>query len=244
MGTLLGGCAGKPDRKEATVEERARLFVDAASAAMIEGDLIGALQYLKTAEALDSDLPEIYHTRAMVFHAKKDMPAAIREVKRAVALRPGDVNANNTYGKLLIDSGNYSEAEKPLLKATLDPTWRETYKALTNLGILHYRLDHPSKALAWFDKAVLEAPATACIAWYYKGHLALKENNFKDATRNYDNATQKFCAGFADAHLALGIAFERSKQYDHARKKFLDVKQNFPNTKTAEQAMDRLTYLP
>ena len=238
------GCATAPEKKEVTSEQRAVLYIQAASAALKDGDPTGALQYLKMAEEQKPEMPEIYHVRAIAFHTKHDLPSALREIKRAVALRPESVEINNTYGKLLIDSGDYRAAEAPLLKAISDPTYRDAFKAYTNLGILHYRLDELSKASEYLDHAILESPVSACIAYFYKGHIDMKKGNFKSATQNYDHATQKFCAGFADAHLALGIAYERNKQYDRARKTFLDVKQNFPNSKVAEQAMDRLHYLP
>ena len=242
---ILGGCAtGAPEKKEPTAEERATLYIQAASATLKDGDPTGALQYLKMAEELKPSMPEIYQIRAIAFHTKHDLPSALREIKRAVALRPDGVEINNTYGKLLIDSGDYRAAEPPLLKAISDPTYRDAFKAYTNLGILHYRLDEMPKAVEYFDHAILESPLAACIAYFYKGHIEMKLGHFKTATQNYDHATQKFCAGFADGHLALGIAYERNKQYDLARKKFLDVKQNFPNSKVAEQAMDRLHYLP
>ena len=84
----------------------------------------------------------------------------------------------------------------------------------------------------------------SCVAYYYRGHLNLRENRFKEASRDYEHATQKFCAGFADAHFALGVAYLRNKQYDLARKKFLEIKQRYPNTEMADQAMDRLRYIP
>ena len=48
----------------------------------------------------------------------------------------------------------------------------------------------------------------------------------------------------AGAHLELGMAFERDKQFDAARKKYLDVAKLFPNTDLSKQAIDRLRYLP
>ena len=244
LALILGACATAPEKKEVTPVDKAILYIQAANAALKDGDPTGALQYLKLAEEQAPQLPEIYQFRAVAFHSKHDLPAALREIKRAIALRPESVEINNTYGKLLIDSGDYRTAEAPLLKAASDPTYRDAYKAYTNLGILHYRLDEMGKATEYFDHAIQESPLSSCIAYYYKGHIELKQGHFKAATQDYDHATQKFCAGFADAHLALGIAYERNKQYDLARKTFLDVKQNFPNSKVAEQAMDRLTYLP
>ncbi len=243
----LPGCATTSSttgsKKELTSEEKARLLVQAAAGAINEGDPTGALQYLAEAEKIDSEIPELHYNRALAFYAKKDPKNALKSAKKALELSPKSSEINNTVGKLLIDAGFYHEAEAPLLKAASDPLYRGAYKANTNLAILYYRQGKLAKSNQHIEKAIQEAPELACVAYYYQGHLRLKESRLREAAESYDKATQKQCANFPDAHLALGIAFERNKQYDRARKKFLDIKNNFPNTKVAEQAMDRLKYL-
>jgi Tfp pilus assembly protein PilF len=239
----VGGCASS-SKNDLSKADRARMLVDLANGAILEGDSTGALQALLQAEELSPDLPELHHSKALAYYAKKDLLTALVEARKAVELMPNYSDANNTLGKLLVDAGKYREAEKPLLKAANDPVFRDAFKAHTNLGILYYRQGDYDLALKHLDKAVEMTSAQACVANYYRGHVYLRSGKFNDAITSYDLATQRFCAGFADAHLALGIAYERSKQYDRARKKFLDIKQTFPNSKIAEQAMDRLRYLP
>jgi type IV pilus assembly protein PilF len=244
----LGGCAtgsggiGSPPKKISDTE-RARLFLEAANASLAESDPTGALQNLVTAEKLDPSNAEVFHSKALAYHAKGDLPSSVTAARRAVALMPNYSDANNTLGKLLMDAGSPAQAEAPLLRAASDPLYRDSYKPNTNLGILYYRLGKLKKAGEHLDKAVAEAPAYACVAYYYRGHLRLKEGDFARAAVEYDRATQKVCANFADAHLALGIAYERGKQFDRARKTFLSIRDSFPNTKVAEQAMERLRYL-
>lgn len=239
------GCANTPHSKKSLSQtERARLIVEAANGALVEGDPTGALQHLAKAEEEDPELPELYHSKALAYFAKKDSQTALKAVKKALELKPEYTDANNTMGKLLMDGGYYGEAEKYFLKAAKDPLYREAYKVHTHLGILYYRRGEDSKSLIHLNKAVEEAPLQACIAYYYKGHVSLRSGKFQEALKEYDRATQKFCAQFAEGHLALGMLYERNKEYDRARKKFLDIKQRFPDTKVAEQAMDRLKFLP
>ncbi len=219
-------------------------MVEAANAAMIEGDPIGALQFLKSAEDLDSSLPSIYHAKALAFNMRKDLPQALIEMKKSVDLDPKSSAANNTYGKLLLDAGKYSEAEAYLKKAAEDPTFRESFKARTSLGMLYYRENKLDQADSQLEKASFDDPNNSCIAYYYRGHVAMKRGQNPEAIKYYERATQKLCAGFADAHFALGVAYEREKKWDEARKKYLEVKQNFSESKAAEQAMKRLSKLP
>lgn len=242
--SLALGCATGQSSKTLSDTERARMMVDIANGALKEGDATGALQHLVSAEKLDENLPELHHSKAVAFFMKQDRKTAILEARKALDLKPDYVDAQNTLGKLLLDEGNFAEAEKPLLSAANNPLYREAYKAQTNLGILYYRQGKDVESAAYLEKAIQEAPLASCIAYYYRGHLNLKSGRFNGAVDDYRNATKKACAGFADAHLALGIAYERNKQYNEARKVFLDIKMNFPNTKVAQQAMGRLKYLP
>ncbi|OFZ70368.1 MAG: hypothetical protein A3K03_00950 [Bdellovibrionales bacterium RIFOXYD1_FULL_44_7] len=238
------GCASAPTQRTLSKKEKARLLVEAANGALFEGDAIGALQLLKSAEAQDDSLPELYHSRALAFYSKRDIQEAIKASEIAVKLKPDYADANNTLGKLLMDDGQYKKAEAPLLVAANDPLYREAFKANTNIGILYYRQNQFGKAVKHLTKAIEEAPANSCISHYYRGHIYLRAGDLKSAINDYDKATHKFCSTFGEAHYALGIAYERNKQYDLARKKYVDVKQNFSNTNFAEKAMERLKYLP
>ena len=65
-----------------------------------------------------------------------------------------------------------------------------------------------------------------------------------DAQRNYERASSKVCANFAEAHYAYGMSLERTKKYDQARRKYLELQTVFPDSPVAEQAMLRLKQLP
>jgi type IV pilus biogenesis/stability protein PilW len=245
---LLTACASSPAPGEVgpkkSPRERAQLLIEAANGSLIENDPIGALQFLERAEALDPAYGPIYHAKALAFAARKDFPQALKEMKRAVDIDPENPFALNTYGKFLIDAGRLDEAEAPLLKAGNNVTFRESYKANTNLGILYYRKNEFDKAEARFQKAINDDAANACIAYYYKGHIAVRRNQIAEAEKLYERATEKQCSAFADAHLALGMMYERQGKVEQARKKYLELNQNFPEAKASESAKERLKKLP
>lgn len=242
--TLVSCSSAQKSKSPLTKAERAKMLIEVANAAVIEGDPTGALQQLAEAEQLAPESPDLHHVKAIAYYAKKDLNTAIASARRSTELKPDSSAALNTLGKLLMDAGKEREAEAPLLKAANDALFREAWKANTNLGILYYRQGKFESARKHLTKAGEEFAGGACIAHYYLGHLELKAGKFGSAAREYDRATQQACASFADAHLAMGIAFVRGKQYDKARKKFLDVKQNFPDTQVARKATEHLQYLP
>jgi len=244
LGILLTSCATNRPKPGPSPEEHARLLLDVANAALVENDPTSALEALDRAEAIDPGLAELYNTRALALYVKNDAPGAIESIQKSLKLAPEYPDANNTYGKILLDLGRYDEAAPLLLKAAHSPYFREAYKSWTSLGILYYRKGEISKASEDFEKAVQGGGERACIAYYYKGHLKLREGDYTEAIRDYGLATRKWCGGFADAHLAIGITYERTKQYDLARRTYLEVEQRYPNTKSAEQAVNRLKALP
>jgi type IV pilus assembly protein PilF len=247
---LLAGCATSPSQHPLdgtpikSPRERAQLLIEASNGSLMEGDPIGALQFLTKAEELDPKYPPIYHAKALAYEYRKDFTSALREMKKSVDLDPENPYALNTYGKFLLDAGRIEEAEPFLTKAGDNPVFRESYKANTNLGILLYRKGDFDRADQRFQKAINDDPINACIAYYYRGHLVVRKGQVQEAAKLYERATQKQCAAFADAHLAVGMMSERLGKTDEARKKYLEIRQNFPDSKAAEAAMERLKKIP
>lgn len=227
--------------------EKFTIQLDMADGYLRENDPVGALQTLMAAQDLAADKTErgrLEHLRALAYFSKKEPEAALIAARKAAENLPDSPEAQNNLGRLLLDAGKGSEAEPWLIKAAANQVYRDAYRSNTNLGILYYRRGDDDRASVALKKATEQSPAGACVAYYYLGHLNLKENRYQEAVKNYDRATQKFCAAFVDAHLALGIAFERGKQFDKARRKFLEIRDGFPNTTASEQAMERLRHLP
>lgn len=237
-------CSSEPTRKQSSKSDHARMYLEIANAALLEGDPTGALQQIAKAEAEDPNLPDLWHSKGLAYVEKRDLPTAIECFRKAVTLKPDYADANNSLGKYLMDGGRSQEAIKYLTTAASNPLYVDAYRPLTNLGILYYRRGEYSKSEEYLKKATIADANRSCIANYYIGHIRLKESRFDEAVRSYDQATRRFCASFADAHLAIGIAYEESKQYNLARKKFLEVQKRYPNTQVAEHAMERLRYLP
>ena len=233
-----------PQPKEYSKTEKARMLVELANGALAERDATGPLQSLPRGEQLDDSLPELYHSRALAFYMKEDLEAALRAAKQAIEMKSDYADANNTLGKLLMDLGKPTEAEKYLKMAANDVLYREAYKAWTNLGILKYQAGHTDEARKSLSRAIQESPNMACVAYYYRGHVHMKTKQFKAAVEDYTSATKKICANFSDAYLALGLALQQNRQYPSARKVFVEIQRRYPNTKLAEQALDQLRYLP
>ncbi len=208
----------------------------------MEGDGVGALQTLSEAKALDPELPEIYHSEAIALHGKRDYESALLHVNKALSLAPSYTEAKVTRGKILMDLGRYQDAQVDLLSVTKDHLYRDSFKAWINLGVINYRLEHDAEAKKFLQEALVASPNKACLAHYYLGHIALRAEAFKDAIRNYQQASIRGCAKIGDAKVALGIALTKNKQFELARKTFLEIQKLYPEH--ADQAMEKLKELP
>jgi len=225
-------------------EKKGELLISAAAGSCREGDAVSALQLLDQASHLVKNSWRLHAVRALAFMIRKDPASALAEERIAHQINPKESSVNNDIGKLLLDTGRYREAEPYLISAAQDNLYADSYKSFTNLGILKYREGELSASSKYLIRATELSPEYSCIAYYYLGHIALRGNRLGEAVDDYDRATRRYCVMFGDAQLALGIALERSGQYQKARKKFLDVAQSFPKTQYAQQAMERLKNLP
>ncbi len=246
---LLVGCATAENEsgsgaKTLTGEERAAMLVQIANSSLLEGNPTLALKNLLEAERLDQSNPELYHSKALAFYQKKDLKKAQESVEHALHLNPKFTAANNTLGKILLDLGKVERSKQYFIEALKDPLYVETYKPKTNLGIAYYRTKELKLAKKQFDQVVEESPDTACVAHYYKGHIAYKTHQLDEAILEYNRATRRFCSHFPEAHYALGIAYYKSKRYQDARRKFVEIQDLFPNSRVATQAMKQLRNLP
>lgn len=243
---VLGGlgCAATGKKKTPSKEERAQILVQLAFGTLTDGDPTGALQKLKEAEALDDESSDLYHVRALAYYFKKDFENAISASQKAIQLKPDFSGAKTTLGVILLETGRMNEAIGHLTEAANDGLNREAFKALTALGIIQYKNLNFEKSQEFMTRAINADPVSSCKAYYYRGHIHLKDGNLSKALKDYDHATKMVCGGFADAYLAKGIAYERSKNYEEAKKVFLMVHQRFPKTEIAEQAMTHYRGLP
>jgi Tfp pilus assembly protein PilF len=240
---MISGCATQPGQLSSV--DRARLYVNVANGALKEGDPTGALVALIQAEKEDADLPELHHSRALAFAAKNDLPMALVSARRAVALRENYSEGQTTLGKLLTDTGQVEEAKPHLKAAAKDALYREAYKPMTILGIIAYRDGDDLNASNYFERAIQAAPTLACAAYYYRGNLRQKASRFLESISDYEKATKRHCTGgFPEAHLALGIAYEKNEQWLEAKKKYLEVQARFPHLPIADEAMKQLRKIP
>jgi Tfp pilus assembly protein PilF len=239
----VSGCASLRSSSEDSKAEAAK-WVGLAEASLGDNDPVGALEALQKAEQIEPEMASVHHVRALAYLAKSDLSSALASIRRARELDPRDSVVATTMGKILMDANRFSEAEQVLLPAARDPLYRGAFRARTNLGILNLRRGDLPAARLHLDRAIQESPEQACVAYHFRGQVSIKQGRLREAIRDLERSTQRLCAGYAEAELLLGSTLVSDRQYDRARKQFLEIRQRFPGTQWAESAMDRLRGLP
>jgi len=223
---------------------KSQQWVEIAASALDEGDTSGALQSLAKAEDYDDKNPSLHHVRALAYLQRKELAAATVSAKIAHELAPTDSTIATTYGKILMDAGRELEAERALLPAANDTLYRDSYRARTNLAIIYMKRGKAELAMDQLERAINESPIKACHAYYFRSQMRLKSGAMRDSLKDLEHATSGVCASLAEAHLGLGIALAKDRQYQRARSKFVEISQRFPGTDIAEKARENLGYLP
>ena len=243
LAIVLVSCASS-GKKKLSDQDRAQGLLDLASASVTENDPTSAIQTLNQVRAIDESIPEEHYLYALAYFQKGALVEAIRSARRAIELKPTYSQAKNTLGKLLIDQGHYAEAEKFLLEAANDFTFRDAYLAKTNLGILYFKTMKTDKASLWLTDAITEAGPSACIAEFYRGQIELDHQSFERAQADLKASTRNQCSGMPETHLALGQALIRMKKYDQARLKLLEIQKLFPESEASIKAAQYLREIP
>jgi Tfp pilus assembly protein PilF len=240
---LLSACSSNPTTP-LTAEDKAKIYLESAMTSLNEGDPTGALQFLKNASDLQPNKPETHYLLTLAYFQKHESGLAIRSAKKTLELSPDFTPAKNALGKLLMDQGKLDEAEKYLLQAANDLTYREAYLSKTNLGLLYSKKQNIAEAERWYSRAIFDAGESSCIALYERGKIYFGRSEFQKAKNDFFKASKNFCANYTNAHLAYGKTLISLKKYNLARSKMIEIQQLFPHTEIADQAGELLKELP
>lgn len=243
---MASGCASveRTTESKPSDTDKARQLLEMASAHITEGDGSGAIQTLDESKQLDDELPETYYLYALAYHLKGEKQLALEAAQKAVNLNPKFSQAKNTLGRIQMELGRYADAEKTLKEAASDLSYKESYLAKANLGILYYKRMAYEKAEPLLTAAIREGGESTCLAAYYRGMIHLEKNRLDYALSDFSRASKNGCARVTDAHLAKGQTLIRMRRYDQARAKMLEIQQLFPLSDAYDKAGQYLKEIP
>ena len=147
-----------------------------------------AIQLFDQAVGADPTDPYARYYRGNARAKLKDYPAAIDDLRAALAIKPDFAQAALELGVALTESGQYAEAIPWLEQARARPELDA--QASFFLGLAQLRLNRPNEAQQSFERArTLDASLTVP-ARYYEGVLAYRARDFESATDHFNAVVQ------------------------------------------------------
>ena len=171
---------------------------------------------------------------------RRDVPAAIVHLKRAIELAPQFSAAWNHLGTIAYQTGQYVEAETDFCKALdADP---DAYAPLVNLGGVLINLGKWDEALEYNKRAVLKSPHDALansqlgMSYFYGGQL--------DAAEKYlTTAKQIDPAHFSHPQLLLAEIHVRRNEPEGAIRELEDLLKRHPDLPNAPKIRGEIARL-
>ena len=243
LALTLSACANKRlegERQEENVsvekqeaQKRAAIRMQLAIGYYQQGQQKVALEEIRQALLISSDLVDAYSLRALIFMDMGEKQLAEDNFLHALKLAPGNNDIGNNYGRFLCLNGRESQGLVYLDKAIKDPNYVTPGKALNNAGLCSLRMKDAKGAERYFMQGLREEPANPAI----NANLAkmLYERGEYKQAQFYMSRVLKFDVLAADV-LWLAIKIER-KLGDEAAVSNLgtQLRRRHPNSKELSQ---------
>lgn len=131
--------------------------------------------------------PPILRGIARTYYQEKKADQAIATLKKALEIKPDDVESLRLISNLLVAEGREQEAQTYMARLpqgeSVDPN------TLLNVGIKHYNDGKLDQALAQFDRVAKENPNLAD-AYYFRGLTYLGLNKSAEAKADFQKTLQ------------------------------------------------------
>lgn len=157
-------------------------------------DVQGAFADYNKAIELDPDIPNAYHSRALLqFTLNNDPAAAMYDYNKAIELSPEFITAYNDRGSLKYRIGDFQGAlEDYNIAIDKKPDY---YLAIKNCGLAKYQLKDYEGAIENYNRT-LELKADYSEVYYFRGYAKLDSGDTTGACIDWNQALEM---GYAQA---------------------------------------------
>ena len=228
---FLNGCATGPSKKE-----QGQLHMNLGTSMLAKGNYRASLVELREAAKLDPSSPSIQNNLGLNYYLLEQPILAEKHLRKAVELDANYSDAHNNLSRVLIDLGQFDEAQLHAKKVIDDLTYPQPEKAWLNLGLSYFSQRKFDRATASLEKASRLDPKN-CLAFTLLGRTQFELGKFHEAARILDSGS-KYCKqqGFDESLYYSGLAYFKAGDRDRAIARLDELVKNFPDGRYKKQA--------
>lgn len=142
-----------PSSDKSDVQRRALIRLQLASEYYQQGQMNVALEEVKLALQVDSELSDAYSMAGLIYMNLGETRLAGENLMRALRLSPNDPDLSNNYGWYLCQNGRAQESIAYFQSAINNKAYRSPAKALNNAGTCSLILKNKIAAENYFNDA-------------------------------------------------------------------------------------------
>lgn len=152
--TLLSACATTPPWEKTDPDKQAQAYANRGMGYLEFDQPVRAIQDFQLALDLRPRHARALHGMALSLQSQGENPLAENYFQRTLQVNPHKTAARNNYAAFLFSQSRYDEARAELKKASEDIRYPNRSMIFENLGYVELKLDHPSAAADYFQRAV------------------------------------------------------------------------------------------
>ncbi len=214
---LLSSCTSMSEKKAESKQEGALHFQIGVNY-LVKGNIEMAYFELGKAARLMPKDPDVHFALGTVHAARKDYSRALEEYKLTIRLDPEYADAYNNIGFVYFKLEQWDKAIEYCRKALNQISYQTPEKALTIIGDSYYRKGDNAKAIENLKRALGINPDeprpanTLAMIYLEAGNLGAAKDILTELIGRHPN--------YPGAHLNLGIAYYKERDFRAAKKEF------------------------
>jgi Tfp pilus assembly protein PilF len=201
---LLISCGGKKTQ-ETKNDQRISEHKSLAIASIYRRNFQQAMEDIEVIESLDSNDPELYLIKGLIFFGLRDFDSAEASYKRALEIKSDYSEARYNLCGLYLKLDKPDSAIEQCEKASADILYRSRDKALTSLGVAYYKKGDVQKAKEYYDRSLEINPALV-YTHNELGKLYMSTGDYQRAVEEFKRATFGYEL-YDEALFNLGVCY-------------------------------------
>lgn len=238
--STLTSCASK--KVQSSNEKKADIYYAHGTQKLISKDYTDALNYLKQAAKLDPSSSRTFNNLGMAYYFKKRNDLALKHLEKSLELDPKNSDARNNLASIYYEMGQLSKAKKQYELILEDLTYPHQYRTHYNLGLIFLKQNEKQKAVTFLTKAT-DLKKDYCAANYQLGIIYKGTFKYHKALNAFKDASKGTCTNNPEPHFQWALTLKNLHMTDHALKKFLEIQENFPESKYVSLAKREISLI-